>query len=99
MIRSEPVLVGPSAFKVIDSVVLPGSRELLDVDWPGVMIALNGEDLNVLFCEGLFPHFGDSCGIKCDLLLCVVPGVMSRVVAHPGHEVCFKSALVLLNEV
>lgn len=82
---------------MIDSIIGVGLGEVLNVDRPGVVVALDGEDVDIT--DLVLNHLSDGLSVLGDLLCCVVPDVMGRVVANPGDEVCLQSVLIICNEV
>lgn len=74
----QPVGASPIAFDVIDGPVGIWGREVLHVDWPGVVVAEGRENLYLrVGTQGILESLCNSISVFSDFLIGIVPDVMS----------------------
>ena len=61
--------------------------EVLDINRPSIVVALNRQDGDVCFREVGLDLFGDSNRVSSDLLLSVIPDIMGGVVTRPYEHI------------
>jgi hypothetical protein len=83
----QPVSPGPG--EAIDGLVCVGCREILNVYWPCVMIALDWVHRNVCPIEGSLNCESNILGSIANLGNIICPNVMRGVVAGPEEQVRF----------
>jgi len=74
----EPVVGGPRIFEMINGPVRVRLRKVLNINWPSIMIPLNGKDRYLgVSSQSILEGLSDVQSVLSDLLLGVVPNVMS----------------------
>lgn len=68
--------VSPGSFEPINWHVDAGLAEVLDIDGPGIVVALNGEDSDVGVGEFLLDGIGNVDSVGCHFFIGVVPHVV-----------------------
>ena len=95
----QPVGIDPTVSKMVNLVV--GSRfvEVLDIDWPSIMITLDRVNLNVGFDKRVFDSLGNILGVLSNLFMRIIPDIVGRVVSSPCEEVNFEGVLIVSDEI
>lgn len=95
LVFRQPVGIDPAISKMVDLVV--GSRfvEVLNIDWPSIMITLDRVNLNIGINKRVFDGLRNILCVLSNLFMRIVPDVVGRVVSGPCEEVNFEGVLIV----
>ena len=77
----------PVLLEMVNFVVSVRLIEVFDLLDPGVVIALDGEDRDILVVESLLDHVSHHDGVDGGLVCRIVPDVVSSIIAGPEHQI------------
>lgn len=57
LLLRQPLVSEPSILNMVDGVILALLAEILDINWPCIMVSLNWEHFDLLITQSVFKHF------------------------------------------
>jgi hypothetical protein len=76
---------------MINYVVGAWLREILNINWPGVMITQSWVNWNILTLERVFDHLGYQQSSISNFFLGIIPVVVRSIVTSPKEQIWFHS--------